>query len=113
MLRTGSGNFVGAAKRRSLRHIANPLMQVLRRLNSSRGGCDPDSFVVASGAGAPFNPVSLVSRRLKPLGRQMALPSLSSQRVCRIHKALVGEFGISFPDQIANLLSAAPAQRYG
>ncbi len=84
---------LGSVKGCRLRNlqIPKPLLQLLSELRGRRKFTGPGDFVFASRLGTPVNQTNTVERKLKPLGRQLGMPSLSWQLICRTRKTLASE----------------------
>jgi integrase len=88
-------------------HIPKPLLPILLRLSRNPKFTGPNDFVLTSRSGSPVNQTNLLTRRLKPIGRELNIPGLSWHMVRRIHKELVTEFGAQFRDQMLGMVRAA------
>ncbi len=97
-------------KRESSYKIPSPLLPVLRRLITRGEFTQPDDFVLVSRAGSPINPSNVLTRKLKPIGKEMKMPWLSWQHLRRLHRGFLSEFGIGFHDQMAGLMYAVSPQ---
>jgi len=73
--------------------IPQPLFEILLELRKKTGFLGPDDFVFVSRAGTPINLNNLLVRRLKPIARQLGVPSLSWYAFRRAGKIVVSEFG--------------------
>lgn len=91
------------------RDIAIPemLLQILGRLKDRGHFTGPDDFIFASRQGTPVNPNNIIERRLKPLARQLGLPSVSWQVFRRTRKALVADFKTQGTELISDLIRFA------
>jgi integrase len=91
------------------RDIAIPemLLQILGRLKDRGRFTAPDDFVFASRQGTPVNPNNIIERRLKPLARQLGLPSVSWQVFRRTRKALVADFETQGTELVSDLIRFA------
>ncbi len=78
--------------------VPDPLIQALMRLRRRHGIADPNSFVVATREGNPIRPSSVGTLRLKPIGRELAMPWLSWQVLKRAHDALLSELRVQLSD---------------
>ena len=79
--------------------VPDPLIQALIRLETpSRDRRHPNSFVVATREGNPIRPSSVGTLRLKPIGRELAMPWLSWQVLKRAHEALLSELRVQLSD---------------
>jgi len=96
-------------KRNRARDIAIPemLLQILGRLKDRGRFTGPDDFIFASRQGTPVNPNNIIERRLKPLARQLGLPSVSWQVFRRTRKALVADFETQGTELISDLIRFA------
>jgi hypothetical protein len=99
-----------AKKRETSYRILSPLLPVLRRLMARGEFTQPDDFVLVSRVGSPINPSNVLTRKLKPLGKEMKMPWLSWQHLRRLHRGFLNEFGIGFHDQMAGLMYAVSPQ---
>lgn len=101
------GQLSSVSKRRigALR-VPRPLLPILLRLSRNRKFTGPNDFVLTSRTGSPVNQTNVLTRRLKPLGREMNIPGLSWHMVRRIHKELATEFGAQFQDQMMGMVRA-------
>jgi integrase len=101
------GQLIGVAKKRELNYkIPSPLLPVLRGLMARGNYANPDDFVLVSSVGSPVNPSNVLTRKLKPLGKDMKVPWLSWQHLRRLHREFRAEFGTGFQDQMAGLVHA-------
>lgn len=91
------------------REIAIPkmLLQILGRLKDRGRFTGPDDFIFASRQGTPVNPNNIIERRLKPLAKQLGLPSVSWQVFRRTRKALVADFKTQGTELISDLIRFA------
>jgi integrase len=98
-----------SVKKSRIRNLAipQPLHQILIKLKERASFTGPDDFVLVSRAGRPVNETNIVSRRLKPLGEQLGVPSLSWQVFRRTRRALAVEFGKQFNDSLALMVRSA------
>jgi integrase len=101
-----------AKKRESNCKIPSPLLPVLRRLMARGEFTEPDDFVLVSRVGSPINPSNVLTRKLKPIGKEMKAPWLSWQHLRRLHKEFLTEFGIGFQDQMAGLVRAVSSKDF-
>jgi integrase len=101
-----------AKKRNSSCRILSPLLPILRRLMARGEFTQPDDFVLVSRVGSPINPSNVLTRKLKPIGKEMKIPWLSWQHLRRLHRGFLNEFGIGFPDQMAGLVNAVSSQDF-
>jgi site-specific recombinase XerC len=83
--------------------IQQPLLELLIQLKSRANFTGPDDFVLVSQVGTPVNQNNVLARRIRPIARQMGVPSLSWQAFRRIRKALASEFMKQF--QSSNLIA--------
>jgi integrase len=81
--------------------IPEPLLPILLALSHRDEYTGPDDFVLVSRNGTPLNENNLVTRRLKPIGREMEMPWLSWQVLRRTHTALAFELGMQLIDRMA------------
>jgi hypothetical protein len=87
--------------------IPRPLLPVLLRLSRNPKTTGISDFVLTSRSGSPVNQTNLLTRRLKPIGRELNIPGLSWHMVRRIHKELITEFGAKFQDQMMGMVRTA------
>jgi integrase len=105
------GQLIDVAKKRETSYrILSPLLPVLRRLVSRGEFTQPDDFVLVSRVGSPINPSNVLTRKLKPIGKEMKMPWLSWQHLRRLHRGFLNEYGIAFHDQMAGLMHAVSPQ---
>jgi integrase len=101
------GQLSSVSKRRvGAVRISRPLLPILLRLSRNPKFTGPNDFVLTSRGGSPVNQTNVLTRRLKPIGREMNIPGLSWHMVRRIHKELVTEFGSQFQDQVIGMARA-------
>jgi integrase len=101
------GQLSGVSKRRvGAIHIPKPLLPILLRLSRNPKFTGPTDFVLTSRTGSPVNQTNVLTRRLKPIGRELNISGLSWHMVRRIHKELVAEFGAQFQDQMVGMVRA-------
>jgi len=86
--------------------IPRPLLQTLIQLKSRERFTGPDDFVLVSRVGTAINQTNIVARRLRPIGRQLGVSSLSWHVFRRTRKVLASEFGNQFQDSMARMLRA-------
>lgn len=91
------------------RDIAIPemLLQILGWLKDRGRFTGPDDFIFASRQGTPVNPNNIIERRLKPLARQLGLPSVSWQVFRRTRKDLAADFKTHGKKLIGDLIRFA------
>lgn len=87
--------------------MSDAMVQIVSAIKDRSKFTNPEDFVLTSRLGTPVNQTNVVTRRLRPLARQLKLPSLSWQLFRRTRKALVAEFGPQFQDMLALLLTPA------
>lgn len=83
--------------------IPRPLLDILLKLRDRGRFTGPDDFVLVSQEGTPINQKNIRERRLRPIARQLGLPSISWQVFLRTRKALVSQFGLQFQVLAANI----------
>lgn len=102
------GQLGTVSKRRSgSLKIPRPLLPILTRLSRNPKFTGSNDFVLTSRNGSPVNQTNILTRRLKPIGLEMNIPSLSWHMIRRIHKDLAGEFGAGFQDRMTGMARAA------
>ena len=89
-----------------LRNLSIPqtLLQTLLKLKGRKQFTGPDDFVLVSRVGTAINQTNIVARRLKPIGIQLGLPSLSWHVFRRTRKILALELGNQFEDSMTVML---------
>lgn len=87
--------------------IPRALLPVFLRLSRNTRLAGGTDFVLTSRNGSPVNQTNVLIRRLKPIGHELNLPSLSWHMVRRIHKELITEFGAKFQDQMMGMVKTA------
>jgi len=99
---------LGSIKRSRERNlkIPEPLFLLLLKLSQRAKFTSPDDFVLISRAGTPINQANIVSRRLRPIGRQLQMPWLSWHVILRTHTAFASEFKTQFHVRMAELVDA-------
>ena len=105
------GEMDGVKKSRE-RHlpIPEPLLPILIKLRGRSRFTGPNDFVLASRNGTPVNQTNIVTRRFRPLGKKLGIPSLTWNVFRHVHQALVDEFGRHYPYHAAMLMHLAPWQ---
>jgi len=100
---------LGSVSKRRLGSVTIPksLLPVLLRLSLNPKFTSPTNFVLTSRNGSPVNQTNVLTRRLKPIGMELNIPSLSWHMIRRIHKELVSEFGNQFQEQMTGVVRAA------
>jgi integrase len=85
--------YLEAAKQNRVRNleIPYPLKQMLLRLRLNAKFVGPDDFVFASHAGTPINQNNIMTRRIRPLARQLGVASLSWQAFRRFRNTLLSQ----------------------
>ena len=74
------------------RVIPDPLFRVLLRLRDRPRFTGPNDFVLVSQVGTPVNQNNILARRLRPIARQLDVPSVSCQAFRRVREALLTEY---------------------
>lgn len=99
---------LGILKRCRIRNLSvtPALFQVLTKLRKRERFTGPDDFVFVSRQGTPVNQNNIVARRLKPLAKQLGMPSLSWQIFRRTRKGLSTEFEGQFPEIMTTMVRA-------
>ena len=100
---------LGSVSRRRLGSLAIPktLLPILERLSRNPKFARASDFVLTSRSGSPVNQTNVLTRRLKPIGMESGIPSLSWHVIRRVHKELQAEFGNQFQDQMIDVIRAA------
>ena len=79
--------------------VTAPLLRILGQLKSRSLFTAPGDSILVSGTGTPINQTNVLNRRLRPIAKQLGLPSLSWQAFRRTHEGLASvldrEFGFS------------------
>ena len=88
--------------------ISPLLLQILSKLKDRDRFTSSDDFVFVSRLGTPVNQNNVVERRLKPLAKQLGVPSLSWQAFRRARKAL----GTEFASQMDEFMEASAGFEY-
>lgn len=98
----------GAVKRGRMRNVPIPaaLMPVFRDLKSRSRFLGQEDFMLVSRVGTPVNHANILVRRLKPMARQIGVPSLSWHVLQTTRKALSAEFGRRFHDSMMEIVEA-------
>jgi integrase len=99
-------------KKNRLRSLPIPerLLQILLKLRERGRFIGPDDFVFVCRAGTPVNHNNLLSRRIKPIARQLGVPSVSCQAFRCIRQVLLAELEKQGEEPKVNMASSAPAQ---
>lgn len=82
--------------------VSQPLRHILLGLRDRAKFTGPDDFVLVSQAGTPVNQNNVLARRLRPIAKQLGVPSLSWQAFRRNRDFLAIEFGNQFQDFAVN-----------
>jgi integrase len=100
---------LGSVSKRRLGSLAIPktLLPILERLSRDPKFAGGSDFVLTSRSGSPVNQTNVLTRRLKPIGMELGIPSLSWHMIRRMHKGLQAEFGNQFQDQMIGVVRAA------
>jgi integrase len=100
---------LGSVSKRRLGSLAIPktLLPILERLSRDPKFAGGSDFVLTSRSGSPVNQTNVLTRRLKPIGMELGIPSLSWHMIRRMHKELQAEFGNQFQDQMTGVVRAA------
>lgn len=93
-------------RRMSTRKIPTSLLPILRELKYRGDFIEPDDFVFVSRGGNPINPSNVLAGGLKPIARELKIPSLSWRHLRGIRRALLAELGNHFQSQMARLVHA-------
>jgi integrase len=92
--------------------IPHPLFQILLDLKRRDRFTSPDDFVLVTEVGKPINQKDIVARKLRPIAKQLGLPSLSVQTFRRTRKILASELGKQFQEFSAIVVCPVPPQDY-
>lgn len=100
---------LGSVSKRRLGNLTIPrsLLPILERLSRNGKYTGLNDFVLTSRSGSPVNQTNVLTRRLKPVGLELNIPSLSWHLIRRMHKELVAEFGHQFQEQMIGVVKAA------
>ena len=100
---------LGSVSKRRLGSVPIPriLLPILVRLSRNPKFNGANDFVLTSRSGSPVNQTNLLTRRLKPTGMELNIPSLSWNMIRRMHKELVAEFGNQFQERMTEVVKAA------
>jgi len=90
------------------RSIPSPLFHALLRLRDRPRFTGPNDFVLASQVGTPINQNNILARRLRPIARQLGVPSVSSQTFRRVRDALLTECDKKPQEPVSPEGSSAP-----
>jgi integrase len=93
-------------ERKLNRTIPSSLLPILRELRRREEFTGLDDFLLVSKRGKPINPSNVLTERLKSIGREMNIPSLSWRHLRGIRKTLQAEFGSRFQYQMGRLVHA-------
>lgn len=100
--------FMVVPKERKLsRTIPMALLPILRELKCRDEFTGLDDFVLVSRRGSPINPSHALTAKLKSVGKEINIPSLSWRHLRRIRREFISEFGSRFQDQMERLVRAA------
>lgn len=99
-------------KKNRLRNLPIPerLLQILLKLRSRGSYAGPDDFVFVSQVGTPVNQNNLLARKIRPIAKQMGVPSVSCQAFRRIRTILVAELGMQQDEPAAMMASSFQAR---
>jgi integrase len=89
----GKVETVAKSRHRSL-IIPAPLLRILLELRGRQLFTGPNDFVLVSRAGTSVNQNNLLARRLRPIARQIGVPTVSCQAFRGVRKMLATEYGI-------------------
>ncbi len=73
--------------------ITPPLMRILQRLKRRSQFTGPEDCILTSSVGTPINQNNISNRRVKPIARQLGVPSLTWQAFRNAHDVLASELG--------------------
>jgi integrase len=73
--------------------IPEPLRPILIELRKRQFFTRPDDFVLVSQLGTAINHSNISARRLRPIARQIGVPTVSCQAFRRMQKVLTREYG--------------------
>jgi integrase len=88
--------------------IPQPLLEILLKLKCRTAFTGPDDFVLVSQAGTPVNQNNVLARRIRPIAKQLGVPSLSLLAFHGIRKILASEFTKQSHGLTAIAVDAAP-----
>lgn len=96
---------LGTVKKSRMRDlaIAKPLLPVLTKLSRRTRFTGPEDYVLASRVGTPVNQINSMTRRLKPIGKELQMPWLSWHVFRRAHATFGSEVGAQFQELVAIL----------
>ena len=87
----GSLETVNKSRVRNL-PIPHSLLEILLKLKSRTTFTGPDDFVLVSQVGTPVNQNNVLARRIRPIAKQLGVPSLSGNAFRGIRKILASGF---------------------
>jgi integrase len=90
--------------------IQERLLQILLKLRSRGEFVGPDDFVFVCRVGTPVNQNNLLARRIRPVAKQLGVPSVSCQAFRFVRKALIPELEKQGEEPKVNITSNAPAR---
>jgi integrase len=91
--------------------IEGPLLQMLVALKGRVKFTKPDDYIFVSRVGTPVNQNNLLARRLRPLAKQLGVPSLSCQAFRHLRNRLASEFARTSQDIPSLVWVSAPPIR--
>jgi integrase len=84
--------------------IPELLCGILRDLKTRKSFTGPEDFVLTSRNGTPISQDNLAARKLKSIGRSLAMPWISWSVFIRTRVALASEFGNSLHDELNRII---------
>jgi integrase len=93
--------------------IPQPLFEILVKLKGRASFTGPDDFVLVSKVGTPVNQNNILARRIRPIAKQLGVPSLSCPAFLGIRKVLASEFGKPFRNFTMIAVASDPERSAG
>lgn len=93
--------------------ISQPLVEILLKLKGRAAYTGPDDFVLVSKVGTPVNQNNILARRIRPIAKQLGVPSLSWLAFRSIRKILTSELGKRFVDSGVFAENSVPLRNVG
>ena len=103
----GSLETVNKSRVRNL-PIPHSLLEILLKLKSRTTFTGPDDFVLVSQVGTPVNQNNVLARRIRPIAKQLGVPSLSGNAFRGIRKILASGFEERSQESTAMAISPVP-----
>jgi integrase len=88
--------------------ISVRLLELLLELRGRGRFIGPDDFVFVSRTGTPIDQNNLQARKIRPIAKQLGVPSVSSQAFRRIRNVLVAAFEKPHEEPIVKISNNAP-----